>query len=224
MNRLLEKFDVILVLLRKYGIFGFLRLIWTDIIFDLRRGVDTYSPVSKEELFDQGQRRDLQNRYVPSTFGIIRIAIDEAIEFLGEDILDNSGFIDFGSGKGKVLIAAARAGFQTVKGIEYSEELHLIAQKNLHTLGIENVASSIHGDATEFSPEATDRVLYFFNPFEGEILDKTLSNIAAVKPKGERLLIVFNPIADGVYQKHFKKLEEKTAQPGNARYNLYTDF
>jgi len=222
-HRLMEKYDVLTVLLRKYGLRGFLKLLWTDVLFDIRFGVDTYSPVAKDELFKVGKRRDLQNRYVPSTFGIVNVGISEAKAILGEDIAEFAGFVDFGSGKGKVLIAAAHAGFKKITGIEFSADLNTIANTNLQTLNLVEVAKSHNVDATQYFPDPSDLILYFFNPFEGEILEQTLVNIKSVEATNTRVLIVFNPVADDIYSKHFNKIFEKTAQPGNARYNIYTD-
>jgi len=223
LDRLMEKVNVMSIMLRKWGPIGTIRLVWSDVLFDLRYGVDTYTPVPKDELFPVGKRLELQNRYVPSTFGIVATGIAEAKVVLGEDIAQASGFIDFGSGKGKVLIAAAKAGFRNITGIEYSEDLHRVASANLKVLGLEEVARSIHGDAACFFPRPEDRVLYFFNPFEGEILEACLINIKSIAATGPRILIVFNPVADATYSRHFKKLAEKSMQPGNARYNIYTD-
>lgn len=222
-HNITEKYNVLTVLLRKYGLRGFVKLLWTDIFFDMRYGVDTYSPVAKEELFTAGIRRDLQNRYVPSTFGIVDIAISEAKAILGDDIAEFAGFVDYGSGKGKVLIAAAYTGFKKITGIEFSADLNIIANTNLKKLDLADVAKSLNVDATKYFPDPSDLVLYFFNPFEGEILEQTLINIKSVEATSTRVLIVFNPIADDIYSKHFTKIFEKTAQPGNARYNIYTD-
>lgn len=211
--------DVIKLLLKKYGVGGLLSLAKDDILFDFRYGVDTYSSIDKEDLFT-GERLALQNRYFPSSFGLIDLAIQEARSILGEDIR-NSHFFDYGSGKGKVLIGAVRNGFAKARGIEYTERLHRVAERNLEKLGLSDRAQSIHGDATEFFPSPQDRVLYFFNPFEGSVLDKTLQNIKSITPEGKRVLIVYNPICDDIFCRYFERVAEKVSNPGQARYNVY---
>jgi 16S rRNA G966 N2-methylase RsmD len=211
--------DVIKLLLKKYGVGGLLSLAKDDILFDFRYGVDTYSSIDKEDLFT-GERLALQNRYFPSSFGLIDLAIQEARSILGEDIR-NSHFFDYGSGKGKVLIGAVRNGFAKARGIEYTERLHRVAERNLEKLGLSDRAQSLHGDATEFFPSPQDRVLYFFNPFEGSVLDKTLQNIKSVTPEGKRVLIVYNPICDDIFCRYFERVAEKVSNPGQARYNVY---
>jgi tRNA G37 N-methylase Trm5 len=96
-----------------------------------------------------------------------------------------------------------------------------VAERNLEKLGLTDRAESIHGDATEFFPSPQDRVLYFFNPFEGSVLDKTLQNIKSVTPEGKRVLIVYNPICDDIFCRYFERVAEKVSNPGHARYNVY---
>ncbi len=162
----------------------------------------------------------MQNRYFPSTFGLIDLAIQEAHAILGDDIR-NSHFLDYGSGKGKVLIGAARNGFELARGIEYTERLHRVAERNLEKLGLSDRAKSIHGDATEFFPSSKDRVIYFFNPFEGIILDQALQNLKSVTPEGKRVLVVYNPVCDDIFCRYFERVAEKVSNPGQARYNIY---
>ena len=44
---------------------------------------------------------------------------------------DDFTFVDFGSGKGRALLMASEFPFPRVTGIEFSPELHAIAQKNI---------------------------------------------------------------------------------------------
>ncbi len=214
-----ENLDVLRILLRKYGVSGLYQLVKSDVLFDYLHGVDTFTAVSKDELFT-GERLELQNRYFPSPFALIDLAIREAGAILGDDLL-RCHFLDYGSGKGKVVIAAARHGFPLSRGIEYTERLHNIAVRNIQKLGLAAKTELIHGDATTFFPTPQDRVLYFFNPFEGHVLDQTLQNIKAVTPAGPRVLIVYNPICDDIFCRYFERLAEKVSQPGNARYAIY---
>ena len=45
--------------------------------------------------------------------------------------LSSFSFIDIGSGKGRALILAGRLGFREAIGVEFSSNLHRIAEKNL---------------------------------------------------------------------------------------------
>lgn len=91
----------------------------------------------------------------------------------------------------------------------------------MRKLGPTEKTELIHGDATEFFPSPKDRVMYFFNPFEGRILDQTLQNVKAVTPEGKRVLIVYNPICDEIFCRYFERVAERVSNPGNARYSVY---
>ncbi|MCE3015873.1 MAG: hypothetical protein LW870_08385 [Pirellula sp.] len=140
-KRLLYSLDVFRLLIRKYGVFGLYTLIKDDVLFDYRYGVDTYSSIDKEDLFT-GERLALQNRYFPSTFGLIDLAIEEARNILGEDIR-HCHLLDYGLGKGKVLIGAVKNGFEVARGVEYTALLHRVAVRNLEKLKILRNAKSI---------------------------------------------------------------------------------
>lgn len=64
-------------------------------------------------------------------------------------------------------------------------------------------------------------MLYFFNPFEGVVLDQTLQNIKTVEPEGLRVLVVYNPVCDDIFCRYFERVAEKVSNPGQARYNVY---
>ena len=55
-------------------------------------------------------------------------------------ITSRDAIVDFGSGKGGALITMARYPFARIMGVEISPELVAIARRNLHKLGIGNVA------------------------------------------------------------------------------------
>jgi 16S rRNA G966 N2-methylase RsmD len=219
MKQIRENLDVIRIMIKKFGFSGLFELLKSDVLFDYRYGVDTYSAVSREELFT-GERLALQNRYCPSTFALIDLAIKEAHALIGDEIR-SCHLVDYGSGKGKVLIGAVKYGFPLARGIEFTERLHRIAVRNLEKLGLNSRAESIHGDATEFFPSPKDRVLYFFNPFEGVVLDQTLQNIKTIEPEGKRVLVVYNPVCDDIFCRYFERVAEKVSNPGQARYNVY---
>jgi hypothetical protein len=93
----------------------------------------------------------------------------------GEDV-----FIDFGSGMGRVVIMAARHPFRKVIGVELAEALTQIACRNLERARRRLVCSNVDlvtADATAYAipPEAT--VLFFCNPFGGEVLARVMENI-----------------------------------------------
>ena len=91
------------------------------------------------------------------------------------------GFIDFGSGKGRVLLQAAEFPFKSVEGVEFCIELHRIAENNIRQYRRGKlrcgVLKSNLADAAEFPPPAIPLVLFIHNPFSTEILASLLGNV-----------------------------------------------
>lgn len=90
-----------------------------------------------------------------------------------------SGFLDYGSGKGRACVVAAHLGFEPVIGVELSEELAAVARNNLEGMRRRRSrrAEIIAADARSFEVPADINVAYFFNPFVGPPLDAVVSNL-----------------------------------------------
>jgi SAM-dependent methyltransferase len=106
----------------------------------------------------------------------------------------DSVFVDYGSGKGKILLLAAECGFRKVIGIEFSEELHRIAQDNIRRYG--GVAPQrvelVCADATAYVLHDDENVFYFFNPFEADVLAGVAAQIkASLQRRPRHIWVVF---------------------------------
>jgi SAM-dependent methyltransferase len=116
---------------------------------------------------------------------------------------DGFSFVDFGSGKGRVLVAAARYPFLQAVGVERSSELHQAALANLRSArGLKCTSvTSICMDAADYSVPNTPCVLFFYNPFRGETMNRVLSNIAASLARWPRpvFIIYVNPILHDLF-------------------------
>jgi SAM-dependent methyltransferase len=141
--------------------------------FDEERGIETTDWVRVPALDTDSPNRELAVRYQPSS-------VDEVEHLLSKLPVDPAGFtfVDFGAGKGRVLLLAAERGFERVIGVEFSASLVEVAQKNVASLGERaGRVSVVHMDATEFDPPPDPLVLYFFNPFQPPVLRQVLSRI-----------------------------------------------
>src|SRR4051794_2247346 len=90
-------------------------------------------------------------------------------------------FVDYGSGKGLVVLRAAAYPFRQAIGVEFARELWETARRNLerHPAGLRRAqVEFVHGDAVEFTPPAGNLVLYFYEPFEAPVTEKVLARIA----------------------------------------------
>lgn len=100
---------------------------------------------------------------------------------LGNSVSAEDVFIDFGSGKGRMVYMAARGyRFKKVIGVEISEELTAIArlniQKNLHRLQCKNI-ELITANVLDYEVPDDVTVVYMFNPFSGAVFANAISKL-----------------------------------------------
>lgn len=144
--------------------------------FDRIHGVDTgaYAALSRLSFGMEEQRLCRDYRATP-----VR-TLRALLSGLPREVISSSTFVDFGSGKGRALLVAADFPFRRIVGVEFSAELHRIAEHNLRVYqGCTQrcfTLSSVHARAEEFAVPDGNLVLYFYNPFEEEILARVLSN------------------------------------------------
>lgn len=145
--------------------------------FDFTRGVQTSGNTSKPSATDiAGPFRDAYI-YAP-------VRATNARRALGElPIRDFSRytFVDIGSGKGRVLFLAAEHPFHRVLGVEYSAALHQLALQNIRRYRHRRLRAasieSIHANAAEFDFPTGPLVVYLFNPFGPDTLERMLDNL-----------------------------------------------
>jgi hypothetical protein len=167
----------------RYNPRGLLRL-YRHLAFDRRLGVNTrgYSDL----------------RYEPTPADVFREMIVK-IPFDPRDFV----FVDFGSGKGKVLMLAAHYPFRRVVGVELWEDLHRIALENLASFreraDCAADVTSLRMNAADFSLPDVPLVLYFFNPFPEAVLTRVLSNLGESLARAPRRVYVlfYAPVRRG---------------------------
>jgi cyclopropane fatty-acyl-phospholipid synthase-like methyltransferase len=103
-------------------------------------------------------------------------------------------FIDMGSGKGRVLFVAAEYPFRKVIGVEFSNALHDDAVANLKRYKFPRRRCAdiepVHADAREFEFPNDNLVIYLFNPFGPEVMERMLKNLERSLEKHPRHAIV----------------------------------
>jgi len=130
---------------------------------------------------------------------------------LSEVLIRNYGqteFVDFGSGKGRVVLLAAEYPFKKVTGIELSRSLHETAQANLRCcVRFSRLCAEVEClnlDALDYEFPDANLVLYFFNPFGEEILRPLLLKLRDSLAKNGRTVVIvmvrseFDGVIDGL--------------------------
>lgn len=162
--------------------------------FDRRHGTDTSTFAELKTLGIASANKCHGERYQPSpVYSLRRLLKRLHIHY------PDCSFIDFGSGKGRTLLVASELPFKQVIGVEFGEELHRQAERNIQRYGrrAAGQVSAVHADATQFALPDNDLVLYFFNPFNEAVLSEVLANLnASLQAKPRKVILVYLYLPD----------------------------
>jgi CelD/BcsL family acetyltransferase involved in cellulose biosynthesis/SAM-dependent methyltransferase len=109
-------------------------------------------------------------------------------------------FVDLGSGKGRVLLLAARLSFRRVIGVEISPRLHAAARANVAAFQARHrdLASieCVCADASAYDLPDGDLLVFLYNPFDAALLARARDRmLAACARAARRLCVVYiNPL------------------------------
>ena len=112
-----------------------------------------------------------------------------------------SSLIDFGSGKGNVLLMACKLGFKRIIGIEFAEELARSSREKIKKIMGEksNIELTIiNTDAAFYTIPRDYNVFFFYNPFNINVFEKVLINIEqSLEEKKRKIFIIYiNAVID----------------------------
>ena len=158
------------ILLRKLRIFRDSKL------FDIINGTDTQEPVYRNEmdLPEHVRDREHMNYYVATLTSRIRKGLKTLLKINPQ--ARSYSFVDLGCGKGKVLLVAAKAGFNKITGVEISEKLTEICISNLQKKNITNV-TVVNKNVFDFDLLDDHCVYYIYNSFAGPLLEQLLEKL-----------------------------------------------
>lgn len=158
--------------------------------FDQRFRVETQKNLLKED-FDPSLPNILSaNRYEP-TFSE---RFSEIIRELDPKVKEGR-FIDFGCGKGRVLILAAEAGFKSVSGVEFEPSLYASACENVAKTEFTHI-DIVNEDASVYRVPDDSTLFYFYNPFNIWLMEKVLENIidSVIRNPREACIVYVTPV------------------------------
>jgi hypothetical protein len=158
--------------------------------------VPTKDHVPLKGLTIRGDNRQYGHDYRPSPCSLFAWTL-ASIDY----DLSRLTFVDYGAGKGRVLLLAAEHPFAAIGGMEFAEELHDNAIMNLaqfprSRMKCRNV-ECVLDDASALGPPEGESVHYFFNPFAREVFAEVLHNlVVSYRKRPRRLyLILIDPVA-----------------------------
>ena len=165
--------------------------------FDRRFAVDTSGKVDLRDLHINSTNLNHGVSYESTPPEIFKRIVD-SLPIKHEEFT----FVDVGSGKGKVLLMASEFPFKKIIGIEFSAELNRIAQHNVSTYQNNNQKCNsfecICVDASEYPIPSDPVVLFFYHPFDDNVMMKVLTNIErSLKDHPRKMFILYyNPVCD----------------------------
>ncbi|OZV70062.1 SAM-dependent methyltransferase [Winogradskyella aurantia] len=188
--------------------------------FDWKYGIDTKTWVSHKDLIAENDLAKHSGQYQPNCALVVKKVLRKL------QLPKDQTFIDIGSGKGRIIILAAKYGFKTIKGIELSSNLSSIAESNIETFitktGNPARIQIINKDATKHKFDVMDSVIFMYNPFNGIVFEKVIDNIKQSLQKYPRqmTIIYMNPTEREMLE---SKLEFSSIQnfTWNEHYTIY---
>lgn len=144
--------------------------------------------------------------------------VEKAFEFLKKEKV-NHALVDFGCGRGRILVVAAYYGFKTITGIDFSTMLCIEAEANVEKVSKlfpETKFDVICADAALYQIQDYQNCFFFFNPFDEIVLLKVAKNIlASLKEFPRKIYVIYlNPVHKEIFlsagfeeEYFFKKME-----------------
>jgi hypothetical protein len=187
---------------------------WQAVRFDRRWQTDTRvrTPVAAM----QGVPAELAIHavhYEGSSIPKLQRALKVVQRHLGSTLARYS-FVDFGSGKGLVVMLASRYPFHDIHGVEMASDLHAIAESNIRKFRAQQSRCApitlVCGNALEFDLPAANLVAYLYNPFDAFVMRRCVARLVDAAGRDGQLIVVYvNPVhreifdGDGRFERLF---------------------
>jgi predicted RNA methylase len=170
--------------------------------FDLLHGTDTTRPMTVGAL-------DIPNDKLQHSNGYQAVGAQDFADLMRRLSIPHQDFvfIDLGSGKGRALLMASRFPFKKIIGVELSSALHAIALRNLEIYKSDSQAchtiECFCQDASEFELPQENLVLFLYNPFGRDVMDKVERKVSKSLQRFPREIYVayVNPVHREVWER-----------------------
>jgi predicted RNA methylase len=161
-----------------------------DARFDANYGVDTAGVIPLSQLNISARSWIFGSEYQAIVGTVNFQAILEAQQIRAADF----EFIDLGSGKGRAILLASSLPFKKVTGVEFAHQLHQVAEDNVRRWpAAERKCDEVEllcMDAGEYRFSASPFVLYMYNPFGRQIMQRVVENVSAAYQSSPRRIVV----------------------------------
>jgi len=129
--------------------------------------------------------------------------VEKAFTFLQDEKV-NYSLVDFGCGKGRIIIVAAYFGFKKITGIDFSYNLCIEAEGNIEKIQVffpQTVFNVIYTDAACYKIKDDENCFFFFNPFDEVVMLQVVKNIlSSLKENPRKIYVVYlNPLHKEIF-------------------------
>lgn len=129
--------------------------------------------------------------------------LEKAFDYL-QSINANQVIVDFGCGKGRVMVVAAYYGFKKITGIDFAKALCVSAERNIakvKSLYLSTEFTVLCDDAINYGIKNDENVFFFFNPFDEVVMLQVVKNILkSLKENPRHIHIVYlNPVHKEIF-------------------------
>ena len=119
-------------------------------------------------------------------------------------INENNNIVDFGCGKGRVLVVAAYFEFKNITGIDFAKALCVSAGQNIQKTKLRYPSATftiVCDDVVNYKIKKEQNVFFFFNPFDEVVMLEVVKNIlASLKEKSRKVYIMYvNPVHKEIF-------------------------
>jgi SAM-dependent methyltransferase len=172
------------------GLYSFQR--YLDRHFDKSYGVETVGYIPLKDLTIKSKNVQNSNWYEPISVKPFRQIMSHLSINFGD-----FEFVDFGSGKGRALFLASDYGFKKIVGVEFAQELHEVALKNVANFerrtGKPSRIENLCMDAVDYQIPESPLVLFFYCPFIRSVMEQVLKNMqSSLAKKPREIILVFH--------------------------------
>ena len=164
-----------------------------DRLYDLRYGTKTSGWSELDELKIDSENKKRGSHYKPTKV----LPLTKLLTVIKPMMPTDGVFVDFGCGKGRVLMVASLFGFRAIRGVEFAHELCEIAKNNIvihrDKTNCKAECQIIECDVTDYHIREDENVFFMNCPFDGTILHKVLNNISAsLLNRSRKILIIYH--------------------------------
>ena len=181
---------------------------WHEIKRGPKYNINTIKPESLDDLTIIEGDKSKSSRYEALNYFILENLLTNFCKLFPNE----KSILDVGSGKGRILVAAAHYGFTKITGVEFAKELCKAAERNINSIKekFPQVTFRIFcNDILSYKITGSDKVFFLFNPFNKDIMEKFVDNInQSVKESPRTIYVMYaNPQQKAVWlQNGFREI------------------